>query len=621
MEKGGFWQKLLRVDLTSKTIKVEDLSQDLLTKFGGGSAFSAKMLYDEVPAAVDPLGPKNRIYIMTGALTGTAAPCCGRHTVVSKSPLTGIFGESSSGGFWGAELKWTGFDGIAIQGVSEKPTYLFVHDEKAELKDASKLWGKDTFETEDAIKKELNDPKIKVASIGPAGEKLVKIACIINDKHRAAGRCGMGAVMGSKKLKAIAVRGTRKVPIANPEKFKEVTDKARELIDNHLLTVSLFKPHGNCGWLDTYHEVGDVPIKYWQKGYWPEGAEKLAASVITNKYLKHPQPCYGCPIGCARYIEVNEGPYAPIKGGNPEYEGMASFGTLLMNDNIESVFKAHELCNRYGIDIISAGASIGFAMTLYEKGIINNKDTGGLEIKWGDPKVILQLIEDMAFRKGFGNVLADDVREAAKKIGKGSEQYAVHTKGMSVPMHDPRAFFSLAAAYATSTRGAYHFDAFPLAPEIGIIFPDVGVMKRLDRHKDEGKGDLNVKMQNLMHAASATVMCAYAGVGFLPSLIAAATVAATGVDLKMPELVKIGERAVNVKRAFSVRCGVKRDDSDYPKLLTQPLAEGGTQGKVPNLKIQLDDYYRIRGWTPEGKPTKQKLIELGLDSIAKDLWT
>jgi aldehyde:ferredoxin oxidoreductase len=244
-----------------------------------------------------------------------------------------------------------------------------------------------------------------------------------------------------------------------------------------------------------------------------------------------------------------------------------------------------------------------------------------LEIKWGDPKVILQLIEDMAFRKGFGNVLADDVREAAKKIGKGSEQYAVHVKGMSVPMHDPRAFFSLAAAYATSTRGAYHFDAFPLAPEIGIIFPDVGVMKRLDRHKDEGKGDLNVKMQNLMHAASATVMCAYAGVGFLPSLIAAATVAATGVDLKMPELVKIGERAVNVKRAFSVRCGVKRDDSDYPKLLTQPLAEGGTQGKVPNLKIQLDDYYRIRGWTPEGKPTKQKLIELGLDSIAKDLWT
>jgi aldehyde:ferredoxin oxidoreductase len=617
---GGFWGKLLRVDLTKGSAKIEDINEEMFKKYGGGSALSVRMLYDEVPAKTDPLGPANRIYFMTGPLTGTAAPCCGRHTVVSKSPLTGLFGEASSGGFWGAELKWTGIDGIAIQGASAKPVYLFVNDNGAEIKDASKIWGKDTFDTEDLIKKELNDPRVRVASIGPAGENLVKTACIINEKHRAAGRCGMGAIMGSKKLKAIAVRGTKKVTIISPEKFKEVTDKARVLIDQHIMVQTLFKPYGNCGWLDTYHEVGDVPIKYWQKGYWPEGADKLAATVIATKYLKHPQPCYGCPIGCARYIEVKEGPYAPIIGGNPEYEGMCSFGTLLMNDNIESVFKAHELCNRYGIDLISAGAAIGFAMTLYEKGILTKKDTGGVELKWGDPKVILQLIQDMANRKGLGNILCDDVREAAKKIGKGSEEYAVHVKGMSVPMHDPRAFFSLAAAYATSTRGAFHFDAFPLAVEIGIVFPDVGVFRRMDRHSDQGKGELNVKMQNLMHGASSAVMCAYAGVGFLPSLIAQSMAAATGVDYKTPELVKFGERAVNMKRAYNIKCGATRADDTIPKMLLQPLPDGGTQGKVPNLKVQLDEYYRIRGWTPEGKPTKEKLHELGLDDIAKDLW-
>jgi aldehyde:ferredoxin oxidoreductase len=603
----GYAGKLLRVDLSEKSVKEEPLKLDYMEKFLGGNGIAARILYDEVAPHVDPLDPENRLIFITGPFTGTKAPCTGKHTVISKSPLTGIFGESIAGGRWGVDLKWSGFDGIVVGGRAEKPVYLWVHEGGCEIRSGGEIWGKSTFETDDIIKEELGEKRVSVCSIGPAGEQGVKFANIINDKGRAAGRCGLGAVMGSKNLKAIAVHGTKKPEVKDEETFEKICTIARKAIMQHIMTVTMFKPYGTSAWVDSYGMFGDVPTKYWQLGDWQEGYDKISG-VELSKYLKKLAPCYGCPISCGRIVEIKTPPFGPLTCSTPEYETVAALGSLCLNDNIESIIKLGNLCDLYGMDTISTGTVLAFAMYLREKGIITVDEMDGVDLTWGNYSAMMEMMKRIVEREGFG------------AIGKGAEKYAMHVKGLEVPMHDPRAFHSMALQYTTVNRGAFHMVGFPLGSELGIVLPDVGLTRRMDRFDDKGKAELVILHQQLGQLTAMFLVCIFGVVGWTVTNLLRAFKALTGRKLDMKNAKKIGERVFTLKRVFNIRCGVTGKDDKLPPLISQPLKEGGTKGHVPNFEYQLKEYYRLRNWTEDGKPTKEKLIELGLEKEARDLY-
>ena len=609
---GGYMGKLLRVDLSQGKFRDEEIEEAVLKKYLGGSGLAAKYLFEETAADTSPLAPENRLIFMAGPMTGTAVPTSSRYSVVAKSPKTGVLGESNSSGFWGPELKRAGYDGIIFQGKATAPVYLWIDNGTVSIRDASHLWGKDTYQTDELVRAETH-AQAKVACIGPSGERMVHIACIVNDgtDARVAGRTGMGAVMGSKNLKAIAVHGTKKTPVVDAGSLR---DSVRELIPTLKQKGKRMTDFGTSQGVIGYEKVGNLPIRNWRQGSWPEGAqmisgERMAETILTSNYR-----CKGCPVGCGRVVKIDKGKFAGVEGAGPEYETIALLGSLCLVSDLEAIAKASEVCNRYGIDTMSAGACVAFAMEAYEKGLLTKDDLDGLELEWGNAEAMLAMVEKMAKGEGFGAVLSQGVREAAEKLGPKAQEFAIHVKGLEPSAHDPRAFHSAAVAYATGNRGPCHLQGGTHWAEIGLAIPELGWEAPLDRFTTEGKGEMVAKMQNLMSLCDALGVCKFSLLfGVRPLHLVDWLNNITGWNLDLDSFMETGERLYNLKRLFNVRLGISRKDDTLPlRLLTHRRGEGGTARELPNLGVMLSDYYEYRGWSEEGIPTHEKLSELGL---------
>ncbi len=620
--------KILRVNLTVGKISSETLEEGVARKFLGGRGLGAKILFEEVKPGIEPLGPENKLVFAVGPVTG--APFAGNSgwAVMAKSPLTGLWGEAHAQGYFATEMKYAGYDAIIIEGKAEKPVYLWVHDGEAELRTATHLWGKVIGKVQEDIRKELGDEKIRIASIGPGSENLVRYACVISDLYSAAGRCGIGAVMGSKNLKAVALRGTGRVEIADEETFRDLAKKAaKDTMEDW--GEDLYKD-GTDGSLDDLHGSGRLPTMNFRKCTFA-GNEKITGETMSDTILVKRATCLACPDAHYRVVEAKE-PYTvdPAYGG-PEYESCASLGSLCMNDNLVAIAKANELCNKYTIDTISTGVAIAFAMECYEKGLLTKEDTGGIDLTWGNHEAIIQLIPKIAHREGIGDLLAEGVKRAAEKIGGGSEKWALHVKGQELPMHEPRGKKGVGLSYATSNRGACHLQAphddsleneDNLAPEIGLT-PDIAPRYRLYAGPEKAK---LVKIgQDLWSLYDSLVVCKftpYPGGISIETLVGIVN-AVTGWGVTPMELMTVGERAFNLCRAFNAREGATRKDDTLPERLAEPLPEGLFKGEaIPKevLGHMLDHYYEYRGWSKEtGIPTRAKLEELGLKYVADEL--
>ena len=614
--------KILRVNLAESKVSEEEIPESLFEKFLTGAGLATHYLYHEVPKGADPLGPENELILMTGALTGAQAPSTGRYTWVFKSPLTGIWAQSNVGGLWGVDFKRTGFDGIIFQGISPKPVYLVIEDGRAELRDAKHLWGKSVSETTHQIKKEQGE-KFDVVCIGIAGENQVRYASIISDLHRAAGRCGGGAVMGSKRLKAIAVYGKKPVKLADATAFAKVARKQFELVDQSLLKVAL-ETFGTTAVIDMVNEKGGFPTRNWQTGVFPN-LEEINAEALSEKVLVGPKGCFACPLNCGRVSEIRKGKYKGTKGEGPEYESVGTFGGQCQVDDLEAITMAHNLCDDYGLDTISAGSTIAFAMECYEKGLLTKSDTDGLELRFGDPDVVVELVHKIAKREGLGDFLAEGTRRMSQKLGKGSEKFAMNVKGLELPAYDSRAVQITGLAYAVANRGGDHITAYIQGPSFFdipfLIIPDSRIEDVL--MADPGEVHVLVDLENTMTALDTLGACKFMGFCVDSEEWVKLVEHCLGREFTYNDMVKLGERAYNLARVFSIREGLTRaDDTLPPRLLEEPLPEGPAKGKVnENLPEMLDKYYELRGWDKAtGKPTPAKLKELALEEYIPDIW-
>jgi aldehyde:ferredoxin oxidoreductase len=601
--------RVLRVDLNSRRIDTEEVGPEELRLYRGGSGIAAKILYDETTAATDPLGADNRLIFMAGTFTGSPVPLSGRHAVVAKSPLTGIYGECDVGGTWGSAFRRTGHEGIVVTGQSPDPVYLWLSPEAVEIRDAGHLWGRDCFETDRLIREETGW-RTAVSCIGPAGERLARIAAIMSDAEhgRAAGRGGLGAVMGSKRLKAIAVSPPPKDPLAYDDRFRAAV---RDMLPTILEKGRLLRELGTAGHVALTEELGDLPIQNWRLGSWKEGAAKITGQVMAGSMLTGRFACSNCVIGCGRVIGVKGGPYGAFSGGGPEYETLAALGSLCLVDDLNAVVKANELCNRYGLDTISAGGVVAFAMEAYEQGALTPADLEGVDLRWGNGEAVIQILHRIGRREGIGQLLSEGSRIAAEKIGRGAKDYAIHVKGMEPAMHDPRAFSSLAVGYATSRIGASHWAVSHLL-EKGMTMPALGYETGLDRFDPRGKGIMTARMQDYMEMVEALKICKFIVWMPLPRILEWVHFV-TGAPMDSGEYLKTGERISNLKRMFNVRVGISRKDDTLPeRFLAQKRGTGSAADHLPDLQTMLAEYYAYRGWDEEGVPRKEKLADLGL---------
>lgn len=627
----GYMGKILRVDLSSRKIAKDSLSETDAKKYLGGRGIAAKILFNELKPGIDPLGPENKLVYATGPLAASGFPLNSRWLVAAKSPLTGIWGESTCGGTFAVQLRKAGYDALMVEGVSKDPVYINVLDDEAEIRDATHLWGKMTLETELEIAHDLGIKQRKeddpaVVNIGPAGERLVKFAAVMHTAHRAAGRTGLGAVMGSKKLKAIAVRGTRKVPIANPEKLMEIVHK----VSSELVTapnIKNFTKHGQVGFISALQGMGMLPTKNFQQGTF-DHYEAISGETMTDTILKNRNTCSQCPVACKRDVEVLDGPYAPVdpRYGGPEYENDAALGSLLLIDDLKAVSKENQLCNAYGLDTISTGVVIAWVMECYDRGILTKADLDGIEAKWSNPAVALKLIEKIATRDGVGDILAEGLRKAVEHFGRGSGRYAVHVKGLEIPMHEPRAKKGLGLAYAISGRGGCHMQAFH-DPDIETenASPEIGISLAMDRHDtSRNKVDMIKRSQDWVAITNSLLLCtspAWFGYEYTkPSFNAEALNVITGWNMKVEDLLLAGERMNNLCRCFNAREGMTRKDDVLPPRFTEDaLPDGPSKGQrvtKEQLEDMLNNYYDLRGWDKRtGNPTEAKLKELGLEFV------
>ena len=606
----GYMGKILRVDLSAGKIWDEPLNEEYTRAFAGGSGLAARYVYDMVDGDTDPLGPDNPLVFMTGPLVGTAMPSAGRCSVCALSPLTGIWGESNTGGFFGPELRFAGYDGIIVTGRAEKPVWLSIVAGQATLHDAASLWGLDSYATQEQARAALDEPKARVACIGVAGENLVKMAAVMNDHGRAAGRTGMGAVMGSKNLKAIAVRGKARVPLADPTAFKSVTREIIAGLDEDMAAMS-FRLAGTAGGVDMLLMYGDMPIRYYQQGEWEE-ASNLSGVLMTDQYLNKATACYRCPIACGR--ETRAPSYGVEKVDGPEYETVAAFGSLALIGDLEAVIYAGHLCNVHGVDTISAGATIALACEMFERGILTAADTGGIEIRYGDVQTMHRLIEMLARREGFGDVLAEGSAALAERFG--APELAVTVNRLEVPMHDPRAFASMAVTYALSPRGACHMQGDMYGVDMGMgPALELGILPGDRFEATAEKGRIAARQQAWRNLYNAINLCQFQNPGV--GRLLAALNGATGWGLETEDLMTLGKRIVTLKRLLNLRRGLTRADDRLPDLLLKPLDDGGTEGAVPDVEALLAGAYAEYGWDPKtGKPSRETLEELGLDLAA-----
>ena len=605
----GYMGKILRVDLSTGKLSDEPLKEELARAFVGGSGLAARIIYDMVNRDTDPLGPQNPLVFMTGPLVGTAMPSAGRYSVCALSPLTRIWGEANSGGFFGPELRFAGYDGVLITGCSNKPVWLSIVKGKPQLHDASDLWGKDCYQTQEQVKRVLGDQKARVACIGVAGENKVKMACIINDHGRAAGRTGMGAVMGSKGLKAIGVRGTGKVEIANAEGLKSLNREIIVGMEDDIFTRAM-RLAGTAGTLDSLLMYGDMPIRYYQEGDWEE-ASNLSGILMVDQYQNRIYACYRCPIGCGR--ETRSPRYGLKKVDGPEYETISALGSLIMIDDIEAVICAGHLCNIYGIDTISTGCTIALACEMFERGIIGPSDTGGFNISYGDIETMHRLIEMIARREGFGDMLAEGSATLAERFGV--PELAVTVKRLEVPMHDARAFAGMAVTYALSPCGASHMQGDMYGVDMGQCeAPEIGIEPGDRFESSVEKGRTAARQQAWRNLYNALTLCQFQDIGVEKMLTALKCVA--GWDLDAVDLLNMGKRIVTLKRMLNIRRGITSADDTLPALLLKPFEEGGTEGNVPKMDVLLKGAYAEFGWDANtGRPARETLEQLGLASI------
>lgn len=597
----GWTGKILRVNLSARSVSVEDLCPEVAEKYLGARGLGTKVLYDELKPGIDPLGPDNKIIFATGPLTGTAATSAGRYNVVTKSPLTGFIAASNSGGYFPAELKYAGFDAIIVEGAADKPVYIWVHNGKAEIRSAKHVWGKNTAETTDILVAET-DPDAKVACIGPAGERLVLFACVVNDKGRAAGRSGVGAVMGSKNLKAIVVRGTGDVKVADPTKFREAVLAAFKKIKEFPVTSQGLPTYGTAVLVNVINQHGAFPTRNFQTGVF-EGAEKISGETLAATLLVRKRACFGCPIACGRPSVVKSGKYKG-EGEGPEYETIWALGAACGVDNLEAVTKANYLCNELGLDPISMGSTIACAMELYEKGYLPKSATD-IPLRFGDADAVVEATRKTGYREGVGDLLAKGSYRLAAEFGH--PELSMSAKKQEYPAYDPRGVKGIGLNYATSNRGGCHVRGYTISPEI------LGVPEKIDPLSKDGKAAWVKAFQDVTALVDSVGMCLFTTFALGAPDVASMLESATGIPFPVEKAVLAGERIWNLERLFNLREGLtKADDALAPRLLTEPMPEGPAAGQVVELADMLADYYAARGWSEDGKPSAETLERLGL---------
>ena len=626
----GWNRKVLKVNLTTGNIIIEPISEDILKNYLGGRGMNIKALYDTTNKNTDPLGPDNPLIFGTGPLTGTIVPSSGRHNITARSPLTGILGDSNSGGFWGAELKQAGYDQIIITGKAERPVYLKIINEKVEICNAEPLWGKNVWETEKLIKENLADNDVQIASIGQAGENLVKISGIMNNLSRAAGRTGMGAVMGSKKLKAVVVRGNQGIGVYDLKRFSESVE---EMIKN-IYSSPYYEARSSYGTtmlVNLNNRLGNLPFRNSQGSYYKD-AEKIGGELLYDKHVTKSKACFSCPVHCSRYYKVKSGPFAGTQGEGPEYETLVSFGSGCDNSNLESILYLNNLCNQYGLDTISTGGVISFAMECYEKGLIKKENANDLDLSWGNYQSIIDLVEKISIHEqiaqidkempqkllqNLGSILAEGVKKASEYIPN-SKPYALEIKGMEVAAQGVRGRKAMGLGWAVSSRGADHLRAFPIAESLWSekdaeeVF---GTKDAANRFAYKGKAKLVKWTEEFSAITDCLEMCKIVAMPLKLSMssFAEITSALTGIAFGEADLFKIGERIINLERIYNLKMGLKSKDDRIPdRYRLEPVPEGNSKGETLDLDKMLPEYYQLRGWNEKGIPSSKKLDELGL---------
>ncbi len=610
----GYWNKALRVDLTTGSISTDHIDDEVFKKYIGGAGIAAKILFDETKGRIDPLGPENKVVFACGPFQGHGIPGGAKWTVAAKSPLTGTWGEAAAGANFGVELKAAGFDLLIVEGQSAEPVYIKIIDDHVEICKAGEIWGKDAYITCDLIREREKNNKLSVASIGPAGEKLVALACVVADKHSFAGRCGIGAVMGSKKLKAIAVKGTKRVPVYDKDRVRKLVSECSKQIHKSAVDGG-FREHGTPGLCVPCESVGDMPIKNWMGDVWTEGAAKLGAPNSTEVLNAKPYPCKFCPVGCHREIKIEEPVVYAHEGPGPQYETLAMLGSNCLVDDPKAVAKANDICNRLGIDTISAGACIAFAMECYERGWLTKEKTGGLELKWGDPDVVIEMVQQIGNKEKFGAIFAEGALKAAVKIHPDSVERVAQTKGLEFAAHDPRSCFSLAVNYATGTRGACHMRGMSGDVEMGFEIPEIGITKECTEFfENDNKTMLAVKLQDFATLLNSLVICDFMIDGCDMPFGKALELfnAVTGWNFSIDEFIKVGTRSFTLQRLINLRDGFDGKTDTLPKVMFEAAKEGFRAGKVPPLELYLKEYYEMRGWDDNGYVKPETAQELGL---------
>lgn len=618
MFQGGWFGKLLRINLTTQTSTVEDIPEELLKKYLGGAALGSKILYDELAPGIDPLGEENKLLYTTGPLTGTDAPSASRLNIATKSPLTGTVTNSLSGGHFPVELKWTGYDIVVIEGKSKEPVYVVIKDDKVSFKNAEKLWGLNTFDTQTIIKEKLNDLGVRISCIGPAGENLSMMSAIINEA-RAAGRKGVGAVMGSKNLKAVAVRGTKKVPIANEEQFKAGVKGVYAGLKASPMAYPVFAKVGSVCAAEPVAAVGCLPSNNWQNDKEVDWVEKIGDKGLAETDQTN-NSCYRCPISCSQVRMAKKGKYAGISTEGPEFETVYSLGSGVGVTNPAAVIVADRLCDELGLDTISAGVAISMAMELVERGILTDED--GLGLQFGNDDAVMRMLRDLAYRQGqMGTIFADGTKRAAEKLGEHTAHYSMQVKGLELPAYDVRGFKAHGLNYATCYTGADHNKGYSIQEVFGMPVPYP--VERLDI---KGKGKLTKFNQDFAGLFDTITFCEFAAI-FIPdqfqARVAEMISGATGLEFTEQDMWDVGERLNNLCRMFNVREGFSRKDDTLPsRLMTEPLKFGLSKGEKiskEDLDFMLDEYYEARRWDADGIPTPGKLTALGLEDTIKDL--
>ncbi|MDI6754054.1 MAG: aldehyde ferredoxin oxidoreductase family protein [Thermodesulfobacteriota bacterium] len=606
----GYHGRFLEVDLSTRKMTDLTLPEEFLKKYIGGATLAAALIYDRFSKELAPLAPENPLVLATGPFTGTPLPMVSRYAVGGISPLTGFWGEATSGGKFPFRLKGAGWDGILVKGKADRPVYLYLKEGQAEIRDAARLWGQDSYQAQKTIKDELGDDSVSIACIGSSGEKLIKYAAIMNDNGRAAGRCGLGALMGSKNLKAVVASGNLRPELSNPEKVRDLAKQAVAQINGNLVSVA-FREYGTMMYMDMAMTLGDAPAKYFTKSVFP--VSKVTGQALRQAYLVKNYACLGCPIGCGREL-MDFKPGMNVDG--PEYETAVAFGPLCLNTDLDSIIRANHLCNTHGIDTISTGVSVAYAFYLYDLGVLTRNQVG-FEVKWGDGEAVVKLTEMIIAQEGIGKILSQGTLAMAKAFGRSADE-AAQVKGLEMPMHEGRAFHGMALSYATGPRGACHLKGDYYNVDLGNMVLEYMILPS-ERLSSEGKSEGAAKYQSLKDLFDSLALCKFAPI--TPTQLCEMLNAITGWQFAPKDILAAGDRSINLKRALSNKLGLTREHDRLPKICLAALDEGTTAGVEPDMEKMLKGYYQFRGWDWEtGRPTKEKLLELELNQVAAEMY-